>query len=171
MMPIDFLRASSRPKMGWVLLVLGASAFIAAASSNRHYAARKAEAEAVAQRQVQSALERARPVSPAPPSAVELRLRQAMVESRLPWVPALRVIESKTHSPVYLRSLRFDPAQSEIKLEADSPSFAEALAYVEELDQMSLLGPAQLTSHHEVADGLTRGTLVRFSVTTRWNHQ
>jgi len=168
---VNSLRAPTPPKVGWFLLLLGGAVLVAAVWTYRVLADRLVETEEVARREVHSALERANPATPAPPTGDDLRVRQAMVENRLPWMAALRTIESATRAPVYLRSLRFEPAQAEIRLEADAPSFAEALAYVEALDQERLIRPAFLTAHHEVADAPTPGTLVRFSVTTRWNHQ
>ena len=166
---VDFLRPQASPRVGWVLLVAGAGALIAALAFDSHYATVQAEAERAAQARLDQDRQRLRPARLAVPSAGEVRLRQADLDSRAPWLPTLRVIEATTRDPVYLRSLVIEPAAGVVKLEAEAPSFAEALSYAKALDDESSLRPALLSAHEQVVDSATGKSAVRFSVVGRWN--
>lgn len=165
---VDFLRRPAPPRMGWVLLVLGAAALVAALAFSDHYASAQAEAERNAQAQLELDRQRVRPARPVAPSAAEVRLRQADAESRAPWLRTLRIVEATTRDPVYLRSLVIEPSTGVVKLEAEAPTFAEALAYAKALDEEGSLHPALLSSHEQVVDATGKGA-VRFSVAGRWN--
>lgn len=165
---VDFLRAPAPPPLGWVLLVVGAAALVAAMAFDAHYAAVQAEAQRAAQAQLDLDRQRLQPVRPVVPSAAEVRLRQADADSRAPWLRTLRVVEATTRDPVYLRSLVIEPAAGVIKLEAEAPTFAEALSYAKALDEETSLHPALLSSHEQFVDA-TGKSAVRFSVAGRWN--
>jgi hypothetical protein len=169
MSSIDFLHDPSPPMSGWALLVVGAAALIATAAVDNRYAAARVEADQAAQAQSDLERQRRQPVRATPPTASEIRLRQAQAESHAPWLATLRAIEVTSQDPIYLRSLVIEPAAAVVKLEAEAPSFAEALSYAKALDDVSLLHPALLVSHEEVADTATGKNVVRFSVVTRWN--
>ncbi len=165
---VDFLRPPAPPRLGWILLVLGAAALVAALAFGDHYASAQAEAERNAQAQVDLDRQRLRLVRPVAPTAAEVRLRQADAESHAPWLRTLRVVEATTRDPVFLRSLVIEPSTGVVKLEAEAPTFAEALSYVKALDDEGSLHPALLTSHEQVVDA-TGKSAIRFSVAARWN--
>lgn len=166
---IDFLRPEAPPRLGWLLLLAGAGALVAALAFDRHYAAAQAEVERMAQARLEQDRQRLRPARLVAPTAAEVRLRQADADSRAPWLATLRAIESTTRDPVYLRSLVIEPASGAIKLDAEAPSFAEALSYAKALDDESSLRPAFLSSHEQVVDPATGKSVVRFNVSGRWN--
>lgn len=165
---IDFLRAPQPPRIGWVLLALGAAALASALWCEQHWASERAAAKLAAQ-QAQAALRALQTPPPvAEPTLAQRRWQQAQVELQRPWLPALRAIESATVNPVFLLSMTIEPSKGLIKLDAEAPSFDHALAYVQVLDLGGVLQPATLLSHQQgtdLADG--RGT-VKFSAVTGW---
>ena len=167
-MPIDFLRPVSPPLAGWLLLAAGVLGLVVALTVDRRYVT-AIEQETATQARLDDAGRQARPTSAAAPSAGELRLRQADADAHRPWLATLRAIETTTQSPVYLRSLVVEPAARAVKLEAEAPSFADALAYAKALDEAELLKPAFLSSHEQTVDATTGKSVVRFQVATRWN--
>lgn len=165
---VDFLRSPAPPRLGWVLLMAGVATLVAAFAFDARYAAAQAGAERAAQAQLDLDRQRLRPARPVVPSAGEIHLRQAEAESHAPWLRTLRVVEATTRDPVYLRSLVIEPAAGVIKLEAEAPTFAEALSYAKALDDESSFRPALLSSHEQIVDA-TGKSAVRFSVVGRWN--
>ena len=167
---IDFLHRPRAPAVGWLGLLAGALALSAALG----YDGRVATAlDAARARQTRIDLEKAqRQAVRAPePTPGERRAALAERESRAPWLATLRAIESLAQDPVYLRALAIEPATDVVKVEAEAPSFADALAFVELLDRDPLLRPAALGSHEQVDDPSTGGSVVRFHVAARWNRR
>lgn len=117
------------------------------------------------------ARQRARPVPVAAPTQTDIRTRSALAQSDAPLLGTLRAIERTSQDPVYLRSLNLDPAAHTVKLEAEAPTFADALAYVQTLDAEPLLHPAMLTSHNDVPEQISVKTHLTFTVMTRWNRR
>lgn len=165
---IDFLRPMAPPLAGWLLLAVGATALVAALTVDRHYIAAIAEHDVATRARLDEEGRRARPARAAAPTAVELRLRQANADAHQPWLATLRAIETTTQDPVYLRSIVVEPAARVVKLEAEAPSFADAVAYAKALDEVELLRPAFLSGHEQIVDPSGK-SVVRFQVATRWN--
>jgi hypothetical protein len=92
-----------------------------------------------------------------------------MSEAKAPWLRTLRAIETSTQSPVFLHSLAIDPSAGVVKLEAEAPAFADAVAFTEALATEPTLRPAFLTSHETVVAPASSGPVVRFGVAARWN--
>jgi len=168
---IDFLHPEVPPRLGWVLLGAGAVALVAALAVDRHYEAEQAEASRSAQALLEQERQRQQPIRVVAPTPAELRLRQAEADARSPWLATLRAVETLTGDPVYLRSLAIEPATGTVKLEAEAPSFAEALAYAKALDDDGALHPAFLSSHEQSVDPATGKSTVRFNVAGRWNRR
>jgi len=165
----DFLRPPGSPRVGWVLLVVGAVCLATALWLERQWTSERAAAEHAARAADTIRRERERP-KPAPaPTMAQLRWQQAQAELRRPWIPALRAVESATVDPVYLLSLAIDPATEAIKLEGEAPSFDHALAYVQNLDEGGVLQPATIASHDQTFEAGSGRGFVHFTATTRWN--
>lgn len=166
---IDFLRKSPQPWVGWVLLAFGIVALGSAMWIERQWAS--ARRDALRLQQVSSAARQIK-ANPGPPPAATLAQRrslQAQTELRRPWLPMLQAVESATADPVYLLSLNVEPATGLIKLEAEAPSFDDAVAYVQKLGESSALQPPELLSHAETPSPRADRPLVKFSVAVHWN--
>jgi hypothetical protein len=166
---VDFSHAPSPPGVGWALLGAGILALAASIAVEAHFVAAKDAADRELLAQLDLERLRRQPMKVVPPTAGEIRVREAVAESRGPWLATLRAIETTTQDPVYLRSMTVEPSTAVIKLEAEAPSFADALSYAKALDEEALLHPALLTSHEAVADTTTGKNVVRFNVVTQWN--
>ncbi|MEY4564338.1 MAG: hypothetical protein RLZZ618_3615 [Pseudomonadota bacterium] len=167
---VDFLHPPSAPRLGWWLLAAGLISIALAVGAERHSAREQAEASRVTQQavEVRRAQERAArqavPVSP-----TDKRQRQAQAELARPWLPALRGIEAATSDPVYLVSLKFDRGIGQLRLEAEAPTFDEALAYLQRLGRNAPLSAVALTFHEETKDPATGRSLVKFSAVATWS--
>ena len=166
--PVDFLREEAPPRRGWALLVLGAVASVAMVSLDWRYQSAWTEFQRRAQARLEQERVRGLPAPARTPTVAEVRLRRAEADSQAPWLATLRAVEALTQEPVYLRSMTIEPAAGTIKLEAEAPSFAEALAYSEALAEVSILQPALLTSHEQVPDVASGKSSIRFHVVAKW---
>jgi hypothetical protein len=165
---IDFLRPRRTPTLGWWLLAAGVAALTLSVGVEQRRAAQRAQREAAIQR-LQQAEERARQAEQRPivPSADERRLQRVRPQLQQPWLPALRAIENATEPPVFLLALSIDPATGRLRLDGEAPSFGDALAYAQRLDEEGALPPAHLLSHELVNDPSGR-TTVRFTMVAHW---
>ena len=168
---IDFQRPPAQPRLGWLILLVGLMSVAAAFRLNNRYEAARARSASALEQEHELAWQRARPVSIAAPTQVDIRTRSALAQSDVPLLGTLRAIERTAQDPVYLRSLNLDPAAHTVKLEAEAPTFADALAYVQTLDAEPLLHPAMLTAHNDVPEQVTGKTHLTFTVMTRWNRR
>jgi hypothetical protein len=166
---VDFLRTPSTQAVGWVLMAAGAIAITSALMFHRHVAEKQDEVAQLAQARQEIERRVRQPVRVAEPSAAERRLQRAVTEAKAPWLRTLRAIESSAQAPVFLRSLAIDPATGVVKVEAEAPAFADAVAFAEALGSDPTLRPALLTSHELVTDPASAGPVVRFGVAARWN--
>jgi hypothetical protein len=165
---IDFLQRQRTPWLGVGMLVLGIAALALALWFDRAWEARRIEYEEAEQAQ-REAVERMRSEAarPAVLSPDQRRFQQVAPMLRQPWLPTLRLIERATESPIYLLTLSIDPANGSVQLDAEAPDFKSALNYVRSLDEVGLLGPAQIRSHEEGTE--VSRPVVRFKVETRWS--
>lgn len=165
---VDFLHAPRRPRIGWVLLALGSAALAMALWCEQRWASERAATE-LADEQALAAQRALLALLPPPePTLAQRRWQQAQGELRRPWLPALRAIEAATVNPVFLLSMTIEPSKGLIKLDAEAPSFDNALAYVQVLDIGGVLQPAVLVSHEQAADVAGGRGTVRFSALTHW---
>ena len=171
MTAIDFLRPEAAPRLGWALLALGALALGTAMAFEDRMEAERVAAERQEQARAEHERDARRPVRVAAPTPAMIRLRHAEADARAPWLATLRVVEAVARDPVYLRSLVIEPATGSVKLEAEAPTFAEALAFAEALDDDGLLRPALVSSHEQIVDAQTGKSAVRFHVSARWNRR
>lgn len=166
---VDFLHPNRPPAIGWVLLVLGAMAMGTAVVVTREWAHRRAEVERIArlhdEREERARLEAAKPVLPTP---AQVRLGQVASDLRRPWLRTLKVIESVSEPPIYVLSLGVSPGEGQVRLDAEAPTFAEAVAYVRALNDDGVLTGAQLRSHEGAVDPISNQPIVRFGVTAQW---
>jgi hypothetical protein len=165
---VDFIHPPRPPRVGWVLLAAGVAAFVAALWCEQHWAVERAAVERIEQETLAVRRASQSPARQAQPSMAQQRWQQAQPELRRPWLPALRAIESATVNPVFLLSLSIDPANGQIKIDAEAPSFDHALAYVQVLDVGGALQPGTMVSHDQVADAGSGRSVVKFSAVTRW---
>jgi hypothetical protein len=166
---IDFLASRPKRRLGWGLLALGAAALGVVLVADRQWAQERSAREAAAGVRAAEAEQRRRDAArPVVLSPDQRRLQRIAPQLRHPWLPVLRTIEGATRPPVHLLALAIDPGTGALRLEGEAPSFEKALDYAKGLDQDSLLGPAELRSHEQVADAEGR-VAVRFTVVTRWN--
>lgn len=166
---VDFLRPRRGPRVGYGLLATGLVALAAAVGLDRQWAAERADRQAAAQAREEAALQAQRAaLQTAPPSAEEMRLRGVAPRLREPWLPSLRLIENATQPPVFLLGLSIDPAHGSLRIDGEAATFDQVVAYVSQLNEPGLMGPAELRSHEQVAGAAGRST-VRFTVQTRWS--
>ncbi len=166
---LDFLSPRRMPRAGIVLLVLAALALGASFWLDQRWSAERVAADEARRAQEESARQALEQASrPVPPTPDELRRRTAQPLLRQPWLQVLRVLESATEPPVYLLGLNVDPATGNIRIEGESPSFAEALAYAQTLRNDDVITTAQLRSHELATDPNTGRQAVRFMVTSQW---
>jgi hypothetical protein len=164
---VDFLQPPRPPRAGWALLAVGIASLAVALWCEHRWSIRR-DAQSRADLAVSAARRAAQvPAARAEPTLVERRWTQAQQELRRPWLPALRAVESATASPVFLLSLAIDPSKGIVRLEAEAPSFDDALNYVQAVGQGDALQPATLVSHQQSADASGHGT-VKFTLATRW---
>lgn len=170
---VDFLHTRTGRRVGWILLAMGTTGFAAAIWYQRSQATERDEALRAQQARTAALQAKPKPVRSLEPSASQRRFQQAQAELQRPWMASLRAIEAATVAPVYLLSLTIEPTTGLVKLEAESPTFRQALAYVELLDQSGALQRATLLSHAQSAAAslppVDYSGIVRFTVATHWN--
>lgn len=165
---LDFLRQPAAPRLGWALLAVGAAALVAATVVDQRA---QAQREAVEQMMAQRAEEervRLQPPPVRPPTAADRRAALAEQELRRPWLSAMRGVEAATVAPVFLVAMNIERGTGLVKLEAEAPTFNDALAYVEHLGHGGFLGGVTLVSHQQGLDGTTGAPLIRFAVSAEW---
>lgn len=166
---IDFLRPRRVPWIGLGLLVLGVAALAISLGLSQRWAAQRADHEAAARLREEAALQALRAASKPPElSADQRRVQRVAPQLRQPWLPALRLIENATQAPVFLLGLAIDPASGVIRLDGEAPTFEQVVAYMSQLDEPGLMGPAELRSHEQALDPTGRSA-VRFTIVTRWS--
>lgn len=166
---IDFLQTRKPRWIGWCLFVAGLAALVASLWLEQRWTASRTQREAVARSRAEAAQEARRvALRPVPLSADERRLWKVAGQLRQPWLPSLRVIENVTEAPVYLVGLSIDPATGTVRLDGEAPTFDHALVYMQSLDEVGLIGPAELRSHEVVAEAATGRSALRFTIVTRW---
>jgi hypothetical protein len=149
----DFHASPARPrKLGMVLALAGVAA-LAWAWSNLQ-AARATEAGLALQI---AAIEQTRPrlaAKPAAPTDQIAQTTQTRVAAQLAysWQPAFDALAAARSSKVALVSLDAVQAKSQIKLVAETRQLADAVAYIEVLQQQPGIRRAALTQHEEQAD-------------------
>ena len=154
---------------GATLLAVGVAALSLSVGVEQRWDTQRAQRDAEIQQRVE-AEQRARLAAQRPvvPSADERRLQRVRPQLLQPWLPALRAIENATEPPVFLLALSIDPATGRLRLDGEAPSFGEALAYAQRLDEDGALPPAHLLSHELVNDSAGR-TTVRFTMVANWS--
>ncbi len=166
---VDFLRRPGTSWIGWLLLVLGVATSAGVLTWRAQYLRELAERENTVRAQEAATLREQelarRRAAPTPQSLRQDKARQVL---QWPWIDVLRTVESATEAPVFLLSLTGDVAQSEVRLEAESTSFAQAVEYVRRLTEAGGFSEARLQSHEQLPDPMTGGAKVRFSVVATW---
>lgn len=166
---IDFLHPQRHPRLGWVLLALGAAALALSLWADQQWAREQETRESVRrQREDAAQAARAQAAKPVLPTPQELRTRSVAPQLRQPWLPLLRVIEGVTEPPVFLLGLSVDPASGSVRVDGEAPSFADALAYADALRNEDVLVRSQLRSHDVSTDPASGRQAVRFSIVSQW---
>lgn len=170
---VDFFRSrSALPYLGWLLLSVGLACLFGSIWMERAISTRLASAEAaLATANEESRAARARSARVVSPTADEKRLAAAEEESKAPWLQTLRAIEAVATEPIYLRSFVVEPSSNVVKIEAEAPTFADALDFLGAVDSEALFHPAVLVSHDTVSDPAAGKPTIRFSVSGRWNRR
>jgi hypothetical protein len=159
----DFHARPARPgKLGIVLALAGVVALGWALSNLQ--AARAAKAGLALQI---AALERARPraaVKPAPYGDTAAQTTQASIKAQLAysWQPAFDALAAARSSKVALVSLEAVQAKAQLKLVAEARKLADAVAFIEALQQQPGIRRASLTQHEVQADDAQKP--VRFNI-------
>jgi hypothetical protein len=166
---IDFLRPPRSPTAGWLVLALGVACAAGALWAAQQWAAERARAE----QEQQAITDTRRSITqprPAPtPTVTQLRAEQTELQLRRPWLQVLSAVESAAMEPVYLLSLSVDAGTGAVRLEAEAPSFDEAVAFVEVLTRAEVLKEVMLTSHEGLDDPAKARTYVRLAATAQWS--
>ncbi len=159
----DFHVRSARPgKLGIVLALAGVTA-LGWAWSNLQ-AARATEAGLATQI---AALEQARPrttVKPAAPADTAALTAQTRIKAQLAysWQPAFDALAAARSSKIALVSLDAVQAKSHLKLVAEARQLADAVEFIETLQQQPGIRHAVLTQHEVQADDAEKP--VRFNL-------
>jgi hypothetical protein len=149
----DFHNRPARPgKLGIVLALVGMAALVWAWSNLQ--AARATEA-GVSMRI--AALEQARPgatAKPVAPADSPARVQQARIAAQLTysWQPAFDAVATAQSSKIALLSLDATQAKSQLKLTAEARTLADAIAYIDALQQQPGVKRATLVQHEIQAD-------------------
>lgn len=169
MQRVDFRHRHRQPRSGWALLAAGVAALASTLIVTSGWSARRAEVQRLNQLREESAQQaRLAASKPVPPSPAQVRLSQVAAELRQPWLPMLKVIESASEPPVFVLSMAVTPGSGQVRLEAEAPTFGDALGYVRSLSEEGVLGGVQLRSHEAAVDPLTTQPIVRFGVSAQW---
>ncbi|MBU1395602.1 MAG: PilN domain-containing protein [Gammaproteobacteria bacterium] len=159
----DFHARPARPgKLGIVLALAGVAAL--GWSMSNLLAARATEAGLALQI---AALEQSRPraaVKSATPTDQVAKTTQTRIAAQLAysWQPAFDALANARSSKVALVSLDAVQAKSQIKLVAEARQLADAVAFIEVLQQQPGIRRAALTQHEEQADDAQKP--VRFNI-------
>jgi hypothetical protein len=151
-------------RLGVVLLLVGALAL--AWATGQWLAARTSEVKlAHAIRQLQQRPAPARPATRADTAAQTARDRIA-AQLNAGWQPAFDALAATRSSKIALLSLDATHAKRQIKLVAEARQLADAVAFVEALQQQSGILHAALTQYEIQADADQKP--VRFHITLEW---
>ena len=161
---VDFLRQPGQPMAGRLLLGVGTLALLGSLILAHQWRQEHDAAEEV-MRATLSTIEQQRTPVPRVPTTAQRRGIQVQSVMARPWTAALGAVESATREPVRLVSLSIDPATGQLRLEGESPTFDEAVTYVQALGAQRALASATLVSHAP-ATGSEAG--IRFSATASW---
>lgn len=171
-MQIDFVRSSSQPLLGWVVLTAGLVMLSLTTWQYLEHQQRQESARQIFQQQVQLQAEEERQRVAALPALTpsyvdDKRWNRAARELALPWMETLRALEHSAKPPVFLLGFKSDPSNGRLQLDAEAPSFDAALDFVSALQANPALAQTQISSHEDAPDPQGR-TLTRFSVQTQW---
>ena len=159
----DFHARPARPGKPGIVLALAGVAALGWALSNLQ-AARAAEAGLALQI---AALERARPrpaVTPATQTETAAQTAQTRIAAQLAysWQPAFDALAVARSSKVALVSLDAVQAKAQLKLVAEARQLADAVKFIEALQQQPGIRRAALTQHEVQADDAQKP--VRFNI-------
>ncbi|KVW94676.1 hypothetical protein [Thiobacillus denitrificans] len=145
-------RPARSGKLGIALALAGVAALVWAWSNLQ--AARTTEAGLALQI---AAIEQARPrpaAKPASPTDHAAQTTQTRIAAQLAysWQPAFDALAAARSSKIALVSLDAVQAKSQIKLVAEARQLADAVAFIEVLQQQPGIRRAALTQHEEQAD-------------------
>jgi hypothetical protein len=159
----DFHARPARPgKLGTVLALAGVAAL--GWAMNNLQEARATEAGLALQI---AALEQFRPraaVKPATQADTAAQTAQTRISAQLAysWQPAFDALAAASSSKVALVSLDAVQAKAQLKLVAEARQLADAVAFIEALQQQPGIRRAALTQHEEQADDAQKP--VRFNI-------
>lgn len=166
---VDFLAPAAAGWASWGLLALGGATLALALGLDRQWAQAREQQESARAASAAEAEQRRRDAArPVPPSTEQRRLERVAPQLRQPWLPVLRAIEGATRPPVHLLALSIDPVAGTVRIEGEAPGFEAAMRYARSLDTPTVLGPAQMRSHEQVADDSGRAA-VRFVTVAPWS--
>lgn len=169
---VDFTSRHREPLVGWIVLTLGAIAFIGSITwyldlRAERLAAREAiSRRAQAQREAIDAAKRR-----AAPTPDDKRRANALRQTAEPWQRTLAAIEQATQDPrrpIFLLSWTMDAADRRIQLEGEATSIEAVVEYVDRLNLRPNLAEARIVNHEQVKDAQSATSSVKFSATATW---
>lgn len=159
----DFHAQPSRPgKLGVTLSVAGVAALVWVWSNLQ--AVRATEAGLAAHI---AAIEQARPRAAAQPAALvenpeQAALARVAAQMEYAWEPAFEALAAARSGKIALVSFEAVQAKSQLKLVAEARQFADAVAFIDTLQQQPGVKRAALTQHEVQVDDVQKP--VRFSI-------
>ena len=167
---IDFLRPVAWQPIGWALFIAGSMCLAFALLKAKAWRQEREAVEMLARQEEAQAKtlrdQRAQRLA----VKTDPRESQARLDLGRPWLGVMGAIEAVTNEPVYLLSMTMERSSGLVKLEAEVPSFDDALAYVDGLAATKRLKAPTLRSHQQGLD--TQGRpLVRISIEAEWGER
>lgn len=161
----DFHARPPRPGRLGIVLALAGVATLGGVLNNLQ-AARATEAGLALQI---AALEQSRPraaVKPATPADTAAQTAQARIAARLAysWQPAFDALAAARSSKIALLTLDAVQDKAQLKLVAEARQLADAVAFIEALQQQPGIRRAALTQHEEQADDAQKPVRVNILV-------
>lgn len=172
MSDLNLLHEKSVKPIGWLVLVFGGLAASASAgflwqqfSTIAEIQSENSRREALAATQLQQL--NSLKIDKSPSYLLDPRWTRAATELTWPWHATLRELDAMTKSPVFLTAFKPTAKSGQITLEAEAPSFQEAVKYVKALSKSNKLSNVFLLNHETITTP-QGATAIKFSVQVQW---
>lgn len=167
---IDFQerRETGQPRLGWLVLVLGALLLAGACAEYAVVDAELSEAHTRAEQSRHAAKRGAGAVAAEARETADALRAANLVRQQLaaPWGRLFVEVESAAHEDIPLLSLHADPAARALRVSGEARNFTALMAYVRRLEASPVLADVRLAGH-EVRQHDPRRP-VAFSLSASW---